>query len=128
MAKIQLTPLMKTRLERLVKGSFISDAEMENFVELEGFVDHGRRGDNWEEWLASFQKTNDNYIPLLKKVLAGMKAMGEPYADGKYTEFMKEFGTMAPGVYSNPWDMTLTSLDVDPKLGNAEEVAAFYGL
>ncbi|MEK6864427.1 MAG: hypothetical protein AABX27_03990 [Nanoarchaeota archaeon] len=120
--------LMAKRLERLVQRGFISEDESIKFQDLEQFVDHGSRGGNWEEWVSSFQKTNDNYIPLLKKVLAGMKAMGEPYADGKYTEFMKELGTMAPGVYSNPWDMTLASLDVDPKLGNPEDVARFYGL
>lgn len=123
-----VNPIMNTRLERLVKGGFISGDESARFLELEEFVDHGSRGGRWEEWVASFQKTNDSYIPLLKKVLAGMRAIKEPHAEGKYTEFMKEFGTMAPGVYSNPWDMTLTSLDVDPKLGSAEDVARFYGL
>lgn len=118
--------LMAKRLERLVKGGFISDIESAQFMELESFVDHGSRGGRWEEWVASFQKTNDNYIPLLKKVLAGMRAIREPHADGKYAEFMKEYGTMAPGVYSNPWDMTLASLDNG--IGVRADIARFYGL
>lgn len=123
MAKTQ-SGIMAKRLERLAGSGFISDAERARFVQLEEFVDHGRRGDNWEEWLASFRETNGNYIPLLKKVLQGMQAIGEPHANGKYREFMAELGTMTPGVYSNPWDMTLASLDKD--IGNSEDVINFY--
>lgn len=118
--------LMQRRLGRLAQRGLISGNECTTFLQLEEFVEHGRRGDKWEEWLASFRQTNDAYIPLLRKVLEGMKAVNEPYAYAKYAEFMSELGTMTPGVYSNPWGMTLNYLD--GQVGDAEEIKRFYGL
>lgn len=118
--------LMDKRLDVLAARGLISETGRSEFLRLEEFVENGKRGDKWEEWLDSFRQTNDAYIPLLRKVLEGMKAVNEPYAYAKYAEFMSELGTMTPGVYSNPWNMTLNYLD--GQVGDAEEIKRFYGL
>lgn len=127
MEEAQLVLLRTKRLERLLRDGVISAAESALFLELEGFVDHGKRGINSDEWLASYHICAD-YMRLLKRVLGGLKDIGEPHAAAKYSMFMGEMGIMVPDTFSTPWDMTLTALDRDPKMGSAEDVLRFYGL
>ncbi len=83
-------------------------------------------GDLGEDWLQSFQMSNDEYMRLLYKVLKAAVKAGEPHSRKKLQDFIEEKGTQGPAVYNTPWDMTLA--DLDKHIGDIEEVASFYGV
>jgi len=97
---------MLDRFKKLVDAGHISSLELEQFLLLEDLIssNHG------EGWLKSFHHGED-YFRLLKKVLKGLLAIGEPKADLKLQAVIEEYGTMSPGLYMTPWELTLKDLD-----------------
>ncbi|MDI6736966.1 MAG: hypothetical protein QME12_00430 [Nanoarchaeota archaeon] len=112
--------IIEKRLGALVKNGRLTEAQRNEFTQLEAYMESGERPGG----PASFRKTNDAYIPLLEKVLRAMIAIKEPLAEAKYRIFIEEKGTMGPAVFLTPWDMTLSYLD--RQIGNLEEVIKFY--
>jgi hypothetical protein len=99
---------MRERLTCLVKQSFLTKKELEEFLLMEEKMVAGAKE---KDWLRSFHLSNDDYLRLLKKVLKGLVKIKEPKADLKLQSFIEEYGSMLPAVFMTPWEMTLTDLD-----------------
>ncbi len=81
-------------------------------------------GESDAELLERFHNSNDDYLPLLERVLKGLVRLGEPGAREKLNLFLEERGATGPAVFLTPWELTLTQLDEE--MDDLEEIAAFY--
>ena len=111
--------LLKTRIENLVDQGHLTRREADRFLELD---EQMRSMDR--KAMSAFHQGRE-YRFILERVLNGLVEVGEPHAKEKQNEFLAEIGTMGPGVFLTPWEMTIHYLD--KQIGNIADVAEFYG-
>jgi hypothetical protein len=111
--------LLKKRIDNLVDQGHLTRREAERFLELD---EQMRSADR--KAMSAFHQGRE-YRFILERVLDGLVDVGEPHAQIKKNEFLAEIGTMGPGVFLTPWEMTLHYLD--QQFGNFADVAKFYG-
>jgi len=99
---------MRKRLQKLVSRELLQQEELEKFLILETFMNSRSAG---EDWLHAYHLSDDDYQPLLEKVLKGLCTIGEPFAHQKIRQFYEELGTQSPAGYFTPWELTLRDLD-----------------
>jgi len=75
---------------------------------------------------AGFQAEDFFVFILFLCSYISLVALNEPHAMEKRRIFIEKKGTMGPAVFLTPREMTLSYLD--RQIGNAEDVARFYGL
>jgi hypothetical protein len=111
--------LLEKRIETLVDHGHLTRREADRFLEL----DEQMRSMDRKAMRAFHQGREYRFI--LERVLEGLVAIGEPHAKEKHDEFLAEIGTMGPGVFLTPWEMTIHYLD--KQFGDFAEVLEFYG-
>jgi hypothetical protein len=111
--------LLEKRIENLVDQGHLTRREADRFLEL----DEQMRSLDRKAMHAFHQGREYRFI--LERVLEGLVAVGEPHAQEKHGEFLAEIGTMGPGVFLTPWEMTIHYLD--GQFGDFAEVVGFYG-
>lgn len=111
------------RLDCLLKAGHISQEQHDTFMHLEPLIDSGIKAEN-VGWRQAFYLLNGQYMRLLGKVLEGLVAIKEPYSEEKYRAYKMELGTMGPGVFATPWEMSLAFLD--RTIGETSGIIDFY--
>ena len=115
--------LLQSRLEALIRRYHLSRSQAERFANLETVM-NTPSGESDKEMLKRFHQSNDEYLPLLERVLRGLTRLGEPGAAAKLDLFLEEFGAVGPAVFLSPWELTLRCLDENQ--GGVEEIESFY--
>ena len=77
-----------------------------------------------DDFIASYQRSDDIYKRYLEKLLKALKTIGEPHADEKLQAVIEELATMGPAVFLTPWELTLKYLDAE--YGNFNDIKEFY--
>ena len=108
--------------ENLVMRGLITQNLIVEFKELE--TQMGRGGLLGENFLVSYQKSDDIYKRHLTKILEALKNLGEPHAAEKLKVVIEELATMGPAAFLTPWELTLSYLDRE--YGDFNDVVDFY--
>lgn len=111
--------LLTKRIENLVDQGHLTRREADRFLELDEQMRSVER-----KAMSAFHLGRE-YRLILERVLDGLVAVGEPHAPEKQNEFLAEIGTMGPGVFLTPWEMTIHYLD--KQFGDFTDVVKFYG-
>ncbi|MDJ0765956.1 MAG: hypothetical protein QNJ97_23430 [Myxococcota bacterium] len=119
---LDYSELMALRLKLLVGKGLISQQMADAFPRLEAAMNQG--GLLGENFLASYQKSDDLYKRYLEKITRALKAIGEPHAEEKHRIVVEELATMGPAVFLTPWEITLSYLD--RTYGDMDDVMRFY--
>jgi len=111
--------LLKKRIENLVDQGHLTRREADRFLELDEQMRTMER-----KAMSAFHQGRE-YRFILERVLDGLVEVGEPHARLKKNEFLAEIGTMGPGVFLTPWEMTIHYLD--NQFGDFKDVLDYYG-
>jgi hypothetical protein len=108
--------------ETLIRKGLVSKRLIAEFKDLESqMVQGGMMGD---DFLVSYQKSDDIYKRQLTKVLEALRDIGEPHAGEKLRVVTEELATMGPAGFLTPWEITLSYLDRE--YGDFADVGNFY--
>lgn len=100
----------------------LNPQEIEQFIALEAKMNGG--GLMADNFITSYQKSDDIYKRLLLKLIQALEALGEPHAAEKRQAVLEELGTMGPALFLTPWEISLHYLD--RTYGDFDRVVDFY--
>ena len=108
--------------EAILRDGLVDEQMLAEFKELEEAMNRG--GLIGDDFLSSYQRSDDVYKRHLKKILEALVTVGEPHSSEKLEAVVEELATMGPAVFLTPWEITLKYLDT--YYGNFEDVIDFY--